>query len=177
MATNPYATPQAELGTGNADITPVSLWTHHGRIGVLSYWGMAALLTIAMLVIGGILGFIAIKVSGYDMASGGEPPVLMWLILAPLLLILMYVGICLGIKRLHDLNMVGWWILLTFVPIIGIFFSLYMYLWPGKKTANRFGGWRPALGWEKVLGIIFLLFMVLAVVGSIVAPMMMMAGS
>lgn len=176
MATNPYATPQAELGTGNADVTPVSFWSHHGRISVLSYWGMAALLTLALLVIGGILGFIALKVTGYDMASGGEPPMMLWLILAPLFLIMMYVGICLAIKRLHDLNMVGWWVLVTFIPIVGLLFSLYMYFWPGKKTPNRFGGFRPALGWEKVLGIIFILLMVVGIVLSFAAPMLMMAG-
>ncbi|MBX2840011.1 MAG: DUF805 domain-containing protein [Gammaproteobacteria bacterium] len=174
MATNPYATPQAELDSGLAEVTPVSWFSHHGRLGVLSYWGMAAVLTLAFLVIGGILGFVAMQVTGWSPSSAESPPALMWLILAPLLLIMIYVGICLAIKRLHDLNMVGWWVLLTLVPIVGMIFSIYLYFWPGKKTPNRFGGWRAAKGWEKVLGIIFMLLMVAGIALSFVAPMVML---
>jgi len=174
MATNPYATPQAELDTGSADVTPLSWWSHHGRASVLSYWGRAALLTLALLVIGGILGFLAVKLSGFDMASGEQPPMLFWIVMAPLFLIMMYVGICLAIQRVHDLNLVGWWVLLTLVPIVGLIFSLYMYFWPGKKTPNRFGGWRQPTGLEKVLGIIFLILMIAGLVLGFAAPMLMM---
>jgi len=45
----------------------------------------------------------------------------------------------LQIRRLHDLNMSGWWILLGFVPIISYFFPLYVALAGGTNGENKYG--------------------------------------
>lgn len=45
-----------------------------------------------------------------------------------------------AVRRIHDFNYSGWWLLLFAVPYIGplVFFALFLFC-PGTKAANRFG--------------------------------------
>ncbi|MCW8327390.1 DUF805 domain-containing protein [Photobacterium sp. SDRW27] len=46
----------------------------------------------------------------------------------------------LNIKRLHDRNKSGWWIIVTFLPIIGpIFVIIELGILDGTKGPNQFG--------------------------------------
>ncbi|MGI3129533.1 DUF805 domain-containing protein [Halopseudomonas pachastrellae] len=42
------------------------------------------------------------------------------------------------VRRLHDLNLSGWWSLLCLTPL-GLPLCCYLLVWPGRTTANRFG--------------------------------------
>jgi uncharacterized membrane protein YhaH (DUF805 family) len=42
-------------------------------------------------------------------------------------------------RRLHDINRSGWWILLSFIPIVGIIILIIWWAKPGEPGANRFG--------------------------------------
>ena len=42
------------------------------------------------------------------------------------------------IRRLHDLDRTGWWVLLSLVPIAGLVIFVFN-LQPGTQGANRFG--------------------------------------
>lgn len=44
-----------------------------------------------------------------------------------------------GIRRLHDRDMSGWWMLLILVPIIGGLVVLVLTILPGTPGTNRFG--------------------------------------
>lgn len=44
-----------------------------------------------------------------------------------------------GVKRLHDLNKSGWWILLCCVPVVGWIFGLYMLFADGTVGDNQYG--------------------------------------
>ncbi len=48
-------------------------------------------------------------------------------------------SIAVGVRRLHDINRTGWWILIAFVPIIGIIILLIFALLPGTEGANDYG--------------------------------------
>ena len=55
-------------------------------------------------------------------------------------------GIMVAIRRLHDRNMSGWWLLgfvvLSLIPLLGIFASIAMlviFFLPGTNGPNRFG--------------------------------------
>ena len=50
---------------------------------------------------------------------------------------LAYVIIVAMIKRCHDLYRSGWWVLSAFILILGIFFPIYLMLWPGKTQADE----------------------------------------
>ena len=44
-----------------------------------------------------------------------------------------------AIRRLHDSNRSGWWILISVIPIIGWIIIIYMLIQPSDQQANRFG--------------------------------------
>lgn len=45
----------------------------------------------------------------------------------------------LDIRRLHDVNKSGWFVLLTFIPAVTPFFYLYLFLMPGTDGNNQYG--------------------------------------
>jgi uncharacterized membrane protein YhaH (DUF805 family) len=48
-------------------------------------------------------------------------------------------GIAVSIRRLHDLDRTGWWILLALIPLIGWIILLIWYITKGTDGPNRFG--------------------------------------
>ncbi|MGF1726566.1 DUF805 domain-containing protein [Photobacterium nomapromontoriensis] len=51
-----------------------------------------------------------------------------------------WASLALNIKRLHDRNKSAWWIILTFVPVIGpIFVIIELGILEGTKGANQYG--------------------------------------
>lgn len=47
--------------------------------------------------------------------------------------------IMLDIRRLHDVNRSGWFVLLTLIPAVTPFFYLYLFLMPGTDGNNQYG--------------------------------------
>ena len=55
-------------------------------------------------------------------------------------LIFLYFSLAVSVKRLHDRNLSGWWILFSLVPIIGgIWAIVTLYFLPGTRGPNQFG--------------------------------------
>ena len=48
-------------------------------------------------------------------------------------------AICVAVRRLHDRDMSGWWILLNIIPLVGSIILLVIYALPGSEGRNRFG--------------------------------------
>jgi uncharacterized membrane protein YhaH (DUF805 family) len=48
-------------------------------------------------------------------------------------------GLAVSIRRLHDIDRVGWWVLLAFIPVIGAIVLIYWACLRGTVGANRFG--------------------------------------
>jgi len=48
-------------------------------------------------------------------------------------------SIAVGVRRLHDLDKSGWWILIGFIPIIGWIIFIIWACTKGTDGANRFG--------------------------------------
>jgi uncharacterized membrane protein YhaH (DUF805 family) len=44
-----------------------------------------------------------------------------------------------GIRRLHDRDQSGWWMLLSFVPLIGVIFLIFLAAGSSDERVNRFG--------------------------------------
>ena len=60
------------------------------------------------------------------------------LLTAILSLGLLIPSIAVGVRRLHDLDKSGWWLLLGFVPIVGLIL-IYWFAQRGTPGANQFG--------------------------------------
>jgi len=48
------------------------------------------------------------------------------------------------VRRLHDLNHSGWFVLISLIPYINNVFSIYLFVWPGTKNANKYGNKTPS---------------------------------
>ena len=48
-------------------------------------------------------------------------------------------SIAVGVRRLHDTNRSGWWILIGLIPILGWLVLLVFYVLPGTVGPNKFG--------------------------------------
>ena len=55
------------------------------------------------------------------------------------LLALTIPGLAVGVRRLHDVGMSGWLILLLLIPSIGSIFMFVVALIPSQKTTNKWG--------------------------------------
>jgi uncharacterized membrane protein YhaH (DUF805 family) len=51
-------------------------------------------------------------------------------------------GLAVAVRRLHDTDRSGWWLLLAFIPVIGWLVLLYFVIQPGTAGPNQFGDGR-----------------------------------
>lgn len=61
------------------------------------------------------------------------------LVYLPLLLAAFYANIVLGIKRCHDRDKAGWFLLLNFVPLVNLWPLIELTFIKGDEGDNRFG--------------------------------------
>lgn len=112
--------------------------TGRGRIGRLRYLGT-----------GFMLGFVALVALTVGAAIDGDGSnglgLLVFLLVVPFLI---WVSITSAIRRLHDLDMTGWLVLVTFIPLVGSLFQLFLLVAPGSSGHNNYGppfGGQPKL--------------------------------
>lgn len=89
------------------------------------YWALFAF------IVGTIAGVIDSAIVGPQTAMGPLSAIASLGLLLP--------GIAVNIRRLHDLDRSGWWLLLLFIPIIGAIWLIVWYCTPGTPGSNRFG--------------------------------------
>jgi uncharacterized membrane protein YhaH (DUF805 family) len=87
-----------------------------------AYWFWALFTTIGMLVTGGIDG-----VDGMTLAY----PIFGLVTILP--------SLAVAVRRLHDLDRSGWWLLLALIPLIGSIVLLIWFCTRGTDGSNRFG--------------------------------------
>ena len=77
--------------------------------------------------------------AGLDAAlfGGGRGGVFVLSTLAALAVLIPFVAV--GMRRLHDIDKSGWWLLFGFVPAAGWVILLVLFCLPGTRGANRFG--------------------------------------
>lgn len=47
--------------------------------------------------------------------------------------------VALSIRRLHDTDRSGWWLLIVLLPVVGIIVLIVFFILPSTKGPNRFG--------------------------------------
>ena len=103
-----------------------------GRSRRMEYW-MFALLQIIVLF--GIV-FIGIALTG---GESEEPPVFVTVLFGIYFLGIIVPSIAVQVRRFHDQDRSGWFVLLNFIPYLGTFVVLIFMLLPGTQGENRFG--------------------------------------
>ncbi|MBM0204559.1 DUF805 domain-containing protein [Micromonospora sp. STR1s_5] len=70
---------------------------------------------------------------------GGESSELRGVFLAVAALSTLLPGITISVRRLHDIDRSGWYVLLGFAPVVGIVLMVVLGCIPGTPGPNRFG--------------------------------------
>lgn len=109
-----------------------------GRSRRMEYW-MFQLFIVLVYIAWFIL--LAISAGGGDLESAGSNVLGGILVIALVIFALGTVipNLAVTVRRLHDTDHSGWWILISFVPIIGALVLLYFTLIEGTRGTNRFG--------------------------------------
>jgi len=55
------------------------------------------------------------------------------------MLVLLVPAVSVTIRRIHDVDRTGWWVLIAFVPIIGAILLLIWFCQRGTQGPNKFG--------------------------------------
>ena len=103
--------------------------TFSGRAQRSEYWWFvlfAVLISVAAMILDNLLGLTP----GID----GDGPIE---ILVGLALILPSISV--AVRRMHDLDRSGWWVLILLIPIVGLIIFLVFACRRGTDGANRFG--------------------------------------
>lgn len=106
-----------------------------GRASRSEYWYWALFLLLAAFGVGVVLGFILTVMFDEFVIDSLLFDVLFYLLLLPLLLPTLAVTA----RRLHDAGMSAWFILLEFIPWLGVVASIIFGLLPGQDHANEYG--------------------------------------
>ena len=135
MSTNtPYTSPKSKVADMAHAVGELNMFSAKGRIGRVRYlaWSMGFSM-LAIAVLGTVVGLVAATGSqGLAMALYGIG-----------IIGLTVVTVFYAIQRLHDLGQSGWLWLILAIPLIGLFFALYMMFAPGTNGANRYGNPPP----------------------------------
>lgn len=106
-------------------------FTSEGRLNRKSYIYRSFFLSIVLFVVQGIWSFAADTFGALD---------LLFSIVAFVLGIFqLAANIMMGVRRLHDLDKCGWWMLLLIVPLVNLFFCLYLLFFKGTEGPNQYG--------------------------------------
>ena len=54
-------------------------------------------------------------------------------------------GLAVAVRRLHDTNKSGWWILISLVPLVGVIVLIVFLATDGDQGANQYGNPDPGL--------------------------------
>lgn len=116
--------------------------TFSGRAGRPEFWWFylfTFLYYFALSIIGGFVAGAAIAGGGGDADSALAGLGAMWIIilLGTLPLLLPTLAAC--VRRLHDTDRSGWWLLLSAIPIVGGIVILVFLASSGSPGPNRFG--------------------------------------
>lgn len=74
-------------------------------------------------------GLLGIHTSNGEPSALFVPSIVLWWVYAPF---------C-AVKRLHDANTSGWWLLLGLVPFVNILLLVRLFFGKGDASANKYG--------------------------------------
>lgn len=98
-----------------------------GRIRRMGWW----IAGIAVTIISGVVD---------NIRDQDDQNIIVLLVLAIVGLVIWLIGISISVRRWHDHNMSGWWLLVNFIPIIGWVYTLIMLgFMSGSRGSNKYG--------------------------------------
>lgn len=106
-------------------------FTSKGRLNRKSYIYRSLFLSLVLCVVQGVLTFATNTIDALE---------LLFAVVAFGFSLFSFVSnIMMDVRRLDDLDLSGWWMLLMLVPLVNIFFALYMLFFKGTDGPNQYG--------------------------------------
>ena len=109
--------------------------TFSGRAPRSEYWWWTLALIIVFIILALIDSNLIAPMMGFENTDPNAGKPLSMLVSLALLLPCLAVAV----RRLHDTDRSGWWILLGLIPLIGSLVLLFFYIQGGTEGENRFG--------------------------------------
>jgi uncharacterized membrane protein YhaH (DUF805 family) len=120
------------------------LFSFDGRVNRAKFWLVVIATDIVLFVLFGILA--AVTGVSMDMPADGSMPsfggagLVGGLIGLLLVVLAVWIGLAMGVKRYHDRNKSGWWVLIALVPVIGgLWYLIECGFLRGTAGPNQYG--------------------------------------
>ena len=128
---NPYASPQGEIITPHGTVTPLTwkqiLFSFKGRIPRRQYWAGFGIQLAFGVVVGGVIGLLAVAMHSSEIGM---------VLIVPFYIVSLWMGLAVAVKRCHDRDWAGWFIL---IPLFNIWVAIACMFLRGTEGPNRFG--------------------------------------
>ena len=116
MSTAIYETPKSDLSNESGQFIPLSkkdiLFSFQGRIGRFEYWMSTLAIFASIIALMFLVGMLQLNDS------------ILVVIFIAAYIPFIWISLAIQAKRWHDRNKSAWWILITFIPVIGAFWAL-----------------------------------------------------
>lgn len=109
-------------------------FTYQGRINRKRFIFSLLKIFVANFLVAFVISFISLLI-GIVSDADGSLKTLSSLLSAPFTV----AGVMLSIRRWHDTNHSGWWLLIGFIPIINLYALYMLYFKKGTEGPNDFG--------------------------------------
>ena len=115
------------------------LFGFQGRVNRARFWLVALGIVVVEAVLFSALGGAALMQRDPHLALAALGPVSS-LVMGLVVLAATWISIAVAVKRYHDRNKSGWWILIVFLPVIGgLWYLIECGFLPGTPGPNAYG--------------------------------------
>jgi uncharacterized membrane protein YhaH (DUF805 family) len=109
------------------------LFIFEGRINRAKWWG-------ASIAVGIVFGIVAGAVVGTLGGPDGQPTTVGGIVLLVFGVVYFWAALALAVKRWHDRNKSGWWVLIALVPVVGgLWYLIECGFLAGTSGPNKYG--------------------------------------
>lgn len=113
------------------------LFSLEGRVGRMVWWSLVFAEVILSLMVVGIRAGMGAAARGGDTPGLGAASLLLFAFSA---VVLIWPSVAISVKRWHDVDKSGWWILAGAIPFVGWLTVLYFNGFAeGTRGSNRYG--------------------------------------
>ena len=116
------------------------LFSFEGRVNRAKYW-LVHIGVVAAVMVLWVLVFGAVDFTTHDPRQRiSEMRGAILLMMLPVAVVFFWSSLAISVKRWHDRNKSGWWVLIGLVPVIGhLWFLVECGLLPGTPGPNNYG--------------------------------------
>lgn len=123
---------------GSAEMTDL-LFGFTGRVNRAKFWlvalGIFVVEAVVFSAMGGAALMSADPQTAMESVGAGSG-----IVMALVILVAAWISIAVAVKRYHDRNKSGWWVLIIFVPVIGgLWYFIECGFLPGTRGPNTYG--------------------------------------